>query len=198
VAEVSREDWAVRRVADCMVPTARVAPVAPDDEPMDALARLQEPELNRAPVLDGDRLVGLLSITDEVRALGLRGMGRRPGPAPRWAEGRRVGEPDRLRLLPLGFPSASAMVTTRGARVRLDTGDGSGPPRPGAALGGAGPGVNNAGLQARHGRDQPIEDRGAKARGRTAWCAALRTTGPRRGWPLGPGYTRGWRAAASV
>ncbi|MBY0396595.1 MAG: site-2 protease family protein, partial [Thermoleophilia bacterium] len=74
VAEVPREDWAVRRVADCMVPTARVAVVAPDDDLTDALALLQESELNRALVLVGDRLVGLLSITDVVRALELRGM----------------------------------------------------------------------------------------------------------------------------
>jgi hydroxyacylglutathione hydrolase len=76
--------------------------------------------------------------------------------------------PDWLRFLPLGFPSANAIVTTRGARVLFDTGYGSDLPRLEQALAGAGSGpghldlvVNthwhsdhvggNAGLQARHG-----------------------------------------------
>lgn len=79
-----------------------------------------------------------------------------------------MGAPDWLRFLPLGFPSANAVVTTRGARVLFDSGYGSDLPRMEAALAGAGlaPGdldlvVNthwhsdhvggNAGLQGRHG-----------------------------------------------
>ena len=40
-----------------------------DEDAFEALEKFQASELNRALVVDGDRLVGLLSITDLVRAL---------------------------------------------------------------------------------------------------------------------------------
>lgn len=58
------------------------------DEPFAELEALSESDVGRALVLDGERLVGLLSITDLTRALDL-GSTRRPrvqeqgaGPAP--------------------------------------------------------------------------------------------------------------------
>jgi Zn-dependent protease len=69
LAEVPREDWAVRRVADCMVRRERLATLTADDDLAAALAALRRSEQGRALVLDGDRLVGLLSITDVARAL---------------------------------------------------------------------------------------------------------------------------------
>ncbi len=77
VAEVPRAEWAARRVRDCMIPRAEVPVVAEDDDLMEAAAELSENTVNRALVLDGDRLVGLLSVTDVARALEMRGAGGR-------------------------------------------------------------------------------------------------------------------------
>ena len=69
VAEVPRSEWDDRRVRDCMLPRERVPVLEADDELVDALAELSENEIRRGLVLDGDRLAGLLSITDLARAL---------------------------------------------------------------------------------------------------------------------------------
>jgi CBS domain-containing protein len=45
---------------------------------VDALAALSDGEIHRGFVLDGDRLVGFLSITDLTRALEVRGREREP------------------------------------------------------------------------------------------------------------------------
>ncbi|MGD9571352.1 MAG: MBL fold metallo-hydrolase [Thermoleophilia bacterium] len=54
--------------------------------------------------------------------------------------------PGWLRFLPLGFPSANVVVTTRGARVLVDTGYGSDVPRLEAALAAAGAPAEGLGL----------------------------------------------------
>jgi Zn-dependent protease/predicted transcriptional regulator len=77
VAEVPRAEWSARRVRDCMISRAEVPVVAEDDELVEAAGELSENPVNRALVLDGDRLVGLLSVTDVARALEMRGAGRR-------------------------------------------------------------------------------------------------------------------------
>jgi Zn-dependent protease/CBS domain-containing protein len=82
VAEVPRSEWDRRTVRECMKRLEEVPVVAENDEVIDAAGELAENELNRALVLDGDRLVGLLSVTDVARALEMRGFGRRRG-APR-------------------------------------------------------------------------------------------------------------------
>jgi Zn-dependent protease/CBS domain-containing protein len=78
VAEVPRSEWERRTVRECMRPLSEVPVVSEDDELIDAAAELSERELRRALVLDGDRLVGLLSVTDVARALAMRGAAR-PG-----------------------------------------------------------------------------------------------------------------------
>jgi Zn-dependent protease/CBS domain-containing protein len=69
VAAVPRSEWDDRRVRDVMVPRERLPVFAEDDELADALVELGESDISRGLVLDGDRLVGLLSITDVARAL---------------------------------------------------------------------------------------------------------------------------------
>jgi Zn-dependent protease len=69
VAEVPRREWDERRVGDCMLPRDSVPVLAEDDELIDALAELGEGNVHRGLVLDGDRLAGLLSVTDLARAL---------------------------------------------------------------------------------------------------------------------------------
>ncbi len=78
VAEVPRQEWDTRTVRECMLPREEVPVVAEDDELIDAAGELAEQDVNRALVLDGERLVGLLSITDVARALEVRGTSRRP------------------------------------------------------------------------------------------------------------------------
>jgi CBS domain-containing protein len=61
-----------------MLPRDQVPVVAEDDELIEAAGELGESDVRRALVLDGDRLVGLLSATDVTRALELRSARRRP------------------------------------------------------------------------------------------------------------------------
>ena len=77
VAGVPRAEWDERHVRDCMIPLAQV-PVLTEDEPLvDAVQKLGADGVHRGLVLDGGRLVGLLSITDLARALEVGGPRRR-------------------------------------------------------------------------------------------------------------------------
>jgi Zn-dependent protease/CBS domain-containing protein len=77
VAEVPRSEWETRTVRDCMIPLEETTVVREDDDLVDAAGELSESDLNRALVLDGARLAGLLSMTDVARALQMRGLSRR-------------------------------------------------------------------------------------------------------------------------
>ena len=81
VAEVPRREWDTRLVRDCMIPRDRVPVVNEMDDAIDAAAELSDGDVNRALVLDGDRLAGLLSVTDVARALQIRRLPARPIPA---------------------------------------------------------------------------------------------------------------------
>jgi Zn-dependent protease/predicted transcriptional regulator len=69
VAAAARDTWDVQHVRDRMRVRSDVVVLAPDDKAADALERLTASPINRALVLDGSRLVGLLSISDMVRAV---------------------------------------------------------------------------------------------------------------------------------
>jgi CBS domain-containing protein len=69
--EVPREEWGDRRVADCMVGREHLPALAADDGLDAAMEALRLSPLRRALVLDGERLVGLLSLDDVARALGI-------------------------------------------------------------------------------------------------------------------------------
>jgi Zn-dependent protease/CBS domain-containing protein len=81
VAEVPRAEWDARRVQDCMLTLEQVPILDPDEEAIDALAELQESEVGRGLVLVGDRLAGLLSMTDVARAFEAAPRRRQP-PSP--------------------------------------------------------------------------------------------------------------------
>jgi Zn-dependent protease/predicted transcriptional regulator len=69
VAEVPRAEWDRRLVRDSMIELDHV-PILDEDEPaVEALAELSEADIHRGLVLDGERLAGLISITDLARAL---------------------------------------------------------------------------------------------------------------------------------
>jgi Zn-dependent protease len=69
VAEVPRSEWDRRTVRDCMLSGDSVPLLDEDDDLVEALAELSERGVGRGLVVDGDRLAGLLSITDVARAL---------------------------------------------------------------------------------------------------------------------------------
>jgi Zn-dependent protease/CBS domain-containing protein len=77
MAEVPRSEWADKRVRDCMLSLDNVPQVRADDPAAEALAELSN-GVGRGLVLeDGNRLAGLLSITDVVRALEVGSLRRR-------------------------------------------------------------------------------------------------------------------------
>jgi len=83
VAEVPRSKWDDRTVRDCMLAREDVPVLEQDDELVDALGELSERGVGRGLVVDGERLAGLLSVTDVLRALEIRRRARgKPSPVP--------------------------------------------------------------------------------------------------------------------
>ncbi len=80
---VDEPDAFRRMVGDVM--TSPPATASPDDDLEDAAARMGEDRVGCLPVMEGDRLVGLLTVTDTLRALAeLAGMSKTEAPhAPR-------------------------------------------------------------------------------------------------------------------
>lgn len=69
VAEVPRDEWDRRHVADCMLPASDVPAVGEDTPAPEALEAIGGSDARRALVVRDGILVGLLSVTDLVRAL---------------------------------------------------------------------------------------------------------------------------------
>jgi Zn-dependent protease/CBS domain-containing protein len=76
VARVPRTEWDERLVRDCMVPLEEVPVLTAETPLVDAALELGD-GVGRALVVDGDRLVGYLSVTDLARALETGGLRRR-------------------------------------------------------------------------------------------------------------------------
>lgn len=77
VAAVPRSEWGRVFVRDRMLARDEVPVVRADDDLLDAVASLGGDGLNRALVLEGDRLAGLLSMTDVARVIAHRAALRR-------------------------------------------------------------------------------------------------------------------------
>jgi Zn-dependent protease/CBS domain-containing protein len=74
ILQAPKEQWAGRRVRDFALPLASV-PVLRAETPLaEATGRLSEGGLGRGLVLDGDRLVGLLTLSDVASGLRARGI----------------------------------------------------------------------------------------------------------------------------
>lgn len=72
VSEVPREQWSASRVADVMVPVADENTIHPDADAMQAMTRLNQSGQSRLMVVDGDRVVGVLSLKDLMTFLSLK------------------------------------------------------------------------------------------------------------------------------
>ncbi|HEX6582404.1 MAG TPA: site-2 protease family protein [Thermoleophilaceae bacterium] len=92
LAAIPPGDWDRARVDQAAVPIGRIGTLSPDDDLAEALMQLADTKLQRALVVDGDRLAGLLSITDVSRLLEIQ------------------------RLLLSGFPRSGSAVSTVPAR----------------------------------------------------------------------------------
>jgi Zn-dependent protease len=68
VAAVPRADWETTRVEQVMTPMAEVVLLDEQEALTDAVGKLAASPLQRGLVLDGDRLVGLVSVSDVARA----------------------------------------------------------------------------------------------------------------------------------
>ncbi|HTI33172.1 MAG TPA: site-2 protease family protein [Miltoncostaea sp.] len=75
--EVPAADWGVRTVADCMIGRDHVPALTAESSLDDAMEALRRSPVRRVLVVDGERLVGLLSLDDVARTLGLRPVGPR-------------------------------------------------------------------------------------------------------------------------
>jgi Zn-dependent protease len=76
VFELPRDEWPSHHVSDCMLSRNDVPTVGPDEAVVDVLPRLSEDGgARRALVVEGDRLVGLLSLTDVALAIETGGLG---------------------------------------------------------------------------------------------------------------------------
>jgi CBS domain-containing protein len=73
VASVPRTEWDAQLVGQSMIARDRVPTLRADESAIDAFTELSQGDVNRGFVLDGDHLVGFLSITDLARALEVGG-----------------------------------------------------------------------------------------------------------------------------
>lgn len=80
LARVPRERWSETVARDAMVPTERVIVVAPEASVLDALKLMQEHDIHQVPVLDGGRMIGLVTRADVIRQLELRVAFQEPTP----------------------------------------------------------------------------------------------------------------------
>lgn len=77
IVRTPREQWDERRVAECMLPRAEVPVLTESEGAFEALADLSELEAQHGLVVDGNRLVGFLALSDIARALAARAQTRR-------------------------------------------------------------------------------------------------------------------------
>lgn len=78
VRKVGQDRWGVTPVTEVMTPRERLTVVEPGDEAQTALRKLGELDVDQLPVLEGEKLVGMLARADVARWLELR-VGRTPG-----------------------------------------------------------------------------------------------------------------------
>ncbi len=73
VRRAPRERWSDTRASEVMTPRERLVTIAPDDEAERALKLLGQSDVDQLPVLEGDRLLGLVQRRGLMRWLALHG-----------------------------------------------------------------------------------------------------------------------------
>lgn len=87
---IPADRWSVTAVGAVMTPTTRLRTVRPDDDIQVAMAQLRAEDHNQLPVVEGERLAGLLTRSDILRYLQIRadlGSNREQPPSPPAATG---------------------------------------------------------------------------------------------------------------
>jgi CBS domain-containing protein len=67
-----REDWDKHTVAEAMQPDVQTVSISPEADALQALAKMQRTGSSRLLVMDGDRLMGIISLKDLLRFLDLK------------------------------------------------------------------------------------------------------------------------------
>ncbi|MGB9005483.1 MAG: site-2 protease family protein [Candidatus Aminicenantales bacterium] len=67
-----KENWPWARVRDVMTPKEKLEAVSPDADGSQVLASLTSRDINQVPVMDGDRLAGIICRTDLLRFIQLK------------------------------------------------------------------------------------------------------------------------------
>ena len=72
VKEIPREEWDLRRVADLSKACSMDNTVSPDDQVLSALSLMSRTNASRLIVVEGDRLVGVITLKDIMRVLSIK------------------------------------------------------------------------------------------------------------------------------
>ena len=72
VTGVARERWPTVSVEEAMVPRDRVQVIAPEAPVLEALGQMREHDVHQLPVIEDERLVGLVTRGDVMRQIELR------------------------------------------------------------------------------------------------------------------------------
>jgi CBS domain-containing protein len=72
VKEVPREQWHVTSIRDVMIPISEELVLRPDDEAVNALAKMVKSGFGKLPVVEGNRLVGILTRRDVMALLRMK------------------------------------------------------------------------------------------------------------------------------
>lgn len=72
IKQVPREEWAATTVARIMQPCSAATAIAPDADAMEVLTTMSRTQNSRYLVMEGDRLVGVLTLKDMLKFLSLK------------------------------------------------------------------------------------------------------------------------------
>jgi Zn-dependent protease/predicted transcriptional regulator len=72
VKDVPREDWSLRTIGEIAVPCSDENTISPDADSLEAISRMNRARTGRLMVLDGDNLVGIISLKDLLKFLALK------------------------------------------------------------------------------------------------------------------------------
>jgi len=72
VKEIPKEEWDLRRVADLSKACSMDNTVSPDDQVLSALSLMSRTNASRLIVVEGDRLVGVITLKDIMRVLSIK------------------------------------------------------------------------------------------------------------------------------